>query len=419
MSGKKLLILGGTRISLQILEAARQLGLTVYVADYNEDSPCKQYADKSFLISATDVDGILDIIRQERIDGVLMGYADVLMDSYREICEESGLPCYLNKKAVEVTTDKKKFKEYCKRFNIPTVEEYSVDNVKDGTAAFPLIVKPVDNSGARGIFICNNSEEFESNHKESLSYSKAGNVLIEKMMTGKEATIFYYLHDGGIYLLGIGDRWMYQQKGNCLKLPIGYTFPSEHLNEFKENQDADIRRMFSSLDMKEGMVFIQCFVEDSKYVVYEMGYRLTGSLEHHIMDRQYGFNHLKSIVNFAVGNKVDDSGVKALRPEKCCMANVTLLLKEGEIGEIKGIEELSKDEHIAACIPSYISGESITEKIKGTLAQVGMRVLLTAGSNDELLTLMDKVKDNLHIVDKNGDEMIIKDYSYKSICRCK
>lgn len=414
---KKLLILGGTRISLQILETAKSIGLQVYVADYNEDSPCKSLADKSFMTSATDIDGIAEIIKNEKIDGILMGYADVLLLPYVEICEKTGLPCYANHQSIGITSNKRKFKDYCRQYEVPVVEEYDYQDICNEKAKYPLIVKPVDNSGSRGVYICHDKDEFYQNYKRALIYSDAKDVIIERMMTDKEATVFYYLHEGEIYLLGIGDRWMYEQNNSLLKLPVGYTFPSQNIRNYIAHQDYNVRAMFKSLDMKEGLVFMQCFVHNGLYIVYEMGYRLTGSLEHHLMREQYGFDHLKAMINYAVGNEVIIDNINSLDPETCCMANVTLLLKKGEISDLSSIRRLNKIPGFISFFSSYEEGDSITDDEIGKLSQVGLRVLLKAPEKDELLRRMDCVKDAASILDIASGEMIIKNYDYKTLCR--
>lgn len=414
---KKLLILGGTKISLQILRAAKAMDIIVYVADYNEDSPCKKEADKSFLVSATDVDAIVKIIKEEHIDGVLMGYADVLLDSYVEICHKADIPCYATHKAIDITANKRKFKQYCRAHNIPVVEEYTYDDVENNNVTYPIIVKPVDNSGARGIFICNNKNEFILNYKKALDYSPSKSVIIERLMDEKEVTVFYYLHKGEIYLLGAGDRWMFEQEKDILKLPIGYTFPASGLEVFLEEENNSIKEMFKSLDMKEGMVFLQCFNENGKYIIYEMGYRLTGSLEHHLMREQYGFDHLKAIINYAVGNPVSTIEVSNIDPENCCMANVTILLNKGRIAKYEGIDKLHDKKGVIDYFLSYDENDRIDSDIIGKLSQVGIRILLTADNKKQLLERMDNVKDMVYALDDNNNDLFIKDYSYQTICQ--
>lgn len=414
---KKLLILGGTQISLQILEAAKELGLKVYVLDYNSDSPCKLKADKSFDIDATDIDAVVNVIKENDIHGAITGYADVLLPYYVDICSKAEIPCYANHRSIGVSIRKDELKSACRKFNIPVVEEYSFDDVTNGKAQFPLIIKPVDNSGARGIYICRNLKEFRENISKAMSFSKSKIILIERYMEGKEeATIFYYIHKGKPYLLGLGDRWMFKQSDEILPLPVGYTFPSRNIKSFLADEDAKFKELFKSLGMKEGEVFIQSFVENDKYIVYEFGYRLTGSIEHHLMESQYGFNNLKALILFSVGEKIDDIPLRNLDPTKCCMANVTLLLKEGKITEYEGIENLKNIPGYVNSHISYPKGEIIAAENIGRLSQIGLRVLVKASDFDSLVEIMDRVKDSVSVKDQYGKEMIIKNYSYRELC---
>jgi len=416
MMKKKILILGGTSISRQIVYAAHEIGLDVYVTDYLEDSPCKAIAEKSFMVSCTDVDAVCRLIEEEDIDGVIMGYADVLMPSYVKICQKAGLPCYANLHAIEMTSDKANFKNLCRKHNIPVVPEYTLEDVENNRATYPLIVKPVDNSGARGIYICHNKNEFDVYYHESLKYSPSKHVLIERFMTGREATIFYYLHEGEIFLLGVSDRHMLKFDERLLQLPIGYTFPSVNQNTFIGEENENIKEMFRSLDMKEGMVFMQSFNDNGNYIIYEMGYRLTGSIEQHLMEKIYGFNHLKAILNYAVGNTIDTSPLASINLDNAIMANVTLLLSKGTIDHYEGEEETISLPGVLHIHKSYPEGKIIDDNVMGKLAQVGIRILLYAESHEQLLERMDIIKNTLHVMSTDNKDMIIDNYSYKEVC---
>ena len=416
-SRKKILLLGGTSISRQIVYAAHELNYDVYVTDYLEDSPCKKIAEKSFMVSCTDVDAVVQLIKSEHIDGVIMGYADVLMPSYVQICEKAGLPCYANLHAIEVTSDKAEFKELCRKFDIPVVPEYSLEDVENEHVIYPLIVKPVDNSGARGIYICHNKSEFDRFYPQALLFSPRKHVLIERFMDGREATVFYYLHKGEIYFLGIGDRHMLKFSERFLQLPIGYTFPSVNQQDFLKVENENIKRMFQSLHMSEGMVFMQCFNDNGNYIVYEMGYRLTGSLEHHLMEHAYGFNHLKAMLQYAVGEEVDVTPLKSVNLGNAILANVTLLLSKGVIAHYEGLDEVKKMPGVLHVHESYPIGQVIDESVLGKLAQVGIRVLLYADNKPQLLQRMDSVKDALRVMSADNHDMILRNYSYKEICK--
>lgn len=412
---KRLLILGGIALSKEIVEAAHNLGIEVYVTDYLSDSPAKRIADKSFMVSTTDVDAVVDLVKREHVDGVLTGYIDLLLPYYVQICEKAGLPCYATAEQIAITTDKARFKELCKRYSVPTVPEYSYEEVVEGKAIFPVLVKPVDNSGARGIFICHNLAEFREKYEESLSFSPSKHVLIERYMSGAEATIFYYLHEGEVYLMGMGDRHMLKFDANLIPLPVGYTFPSVCLPSFKQGTNQNIIRMFKALGMSEGMVFMQSFIENGKCVVYEMGYRLTGSIEHHLISKATGFNPLEAIVNFAVGNTVDLSEVCKIDSGKGFLANVSLLVTPGVIAEYKGVEEAKLVEGVLHVFLSYGTGTRLGTEIMGRLAQIAVRVLLYAENRQELIERMEQVKNLVRVLDQDGKDLLLKSYSYKEL----
>ena len=89
LKGKRLLILGGMRFSCEIVNKAKEMGIYTLVADYNkiEDSPAKQIADEAVDLSVTDVEAVVDFISNNAVDGVFVGFNDMLLPYYAEICK--------------------------------------------------------------------------------------------------------------------------------------------------------------------------------------------------------------------------------------------------------------------------------------------------------------------------------------------
>ena len=123
-------------------------------------SPAKQIADEALLVSTADVDAVVQLIKDKNIHGVITGFTDSVLPYYAKICEKAGLPCYGTVEQFEIMINKRIYKELCVEFGVPTVEEYSIDGTfKDEVMEkikFPVLVKPADNSGARGVSICEN-----------------------------------------------------------------------------------------------------------------------------------------------------------------------------------------------------------------------------------------------------------------------
>ena len=129
LKGKKLLILGGSPASCEIVNAAKSFGVYTIVTDWNspEKSPAKKIADCFWNISLMDYDALLERIKEEGIDGILTGFTDSYLLPYQHLCELAGFPCYATKEVFELTMNKARFKQFCRDNGIPVIPEYSLD----------------------------------------------------------------------------------------------------------------------------------------------------------------------------------------------------------------------------------------------------------------------------------------------------
>lgn len=414
LHGKKLLVLGGTRLCSEIVQKAKELGLFVIVADYDPNSPAKSIADKASMVSAADVDKVVQLIQEEQVDGVLTGFIELLLPFYQQICEKAHLPCYATEEQIEYGTNKIKFKQICRDFGIPVVDEFVLNGAPSQSdienIPYPVILKPCDNTAGRGINICNDSQEFVEKYPNSLSYSPSQQVIIEKYTPWEEVTIFYAAQDGHVFLTGMADRYVQNRQNNSIPLPVAYIFPARNLDDYLRTLDQKVVAMFESMGVKNGMIFIQSFVKDGHFVFYEMGFRLTASLEYHVLSKTNNINILELLIHYAVTGKMHDEPIynKVLPTSDKYGANITFLIKPGEIGRIEGVEEILKLPEVTTCFLSYQAGDVIPEKATGTLLQVVARVLLVADSMPELINTMDRIHSIFKVYSPDGYNMLLE-----------
>ena len=417
LKGKRLLILGGMRISCEIVRKAKAMDIYTIVADYNkiEDSPGKQIADEAADLSVIDVDTVVAYIKKHAIDGVFVGFNDMLLPYYAEICEKAGLPCYGTKKQFETLIAKDKYKALCRQFGVPTILEYDIN---DENIKYPVLVKPVDSSGSRGISICHNRMDLERAIEKGRKESITGKVLIERYMDGREVTAFWTFQNGNYYLSAFANRHVKLNQGNdVIPLPVGYSFPSVFLSNYQREVVEPCKKMFRHLGIKDGMMFMQCKVEDGLCYLYDLGFRPTGSLEYKILQRVCGYDPLEMLIHYALTGKMGTEDISGkVNPMFSTPAfNVSCLCAPGTIKEITGTDAVKVMNEVEDIVLAHIPGETITDNMRGLLAQITVRVLGSVKTKEDLLPTMQKICDTIHLIGTNGEELLLPGIEYNDI----
>src|SRR5699024_3182370 len=232
-------------------------------------------------------------------------------------------------------------------------------------------------------------------------------IIIERFIQGEEATVFYLLNNGKIHLTGIGNRHIKDTQGNVIALPVAYTFPSKKISYYKKYIDQLVKEMFHSLGMKNGMVFMQCMIENEQWYIYDIGYRLTGTLEYKLLNELQNYNPLEMMIHFALTGRMTndriENKVNPLWNKYAC--NISLLSKPGKIGTINGIEKVKEIPGVIDVVLAHVEGELLPEKSKGTLSQITVRVFATAENKDILGRIFNKVNTAIEIISDTGENL--------------
>ena len=414
--GKRLLILGGSRISCEIIRYAKQMGIVTGVTDWYplERSPAKQMADEAYYVSTSDIDSMVALVKDKHFDGIITGFTDSVLPYYAEICERAGVPAYGTRDQFEVFIDKQKYKALMRQFDVPTIPEYRIDvlNLENSlqNVVYPVIVKPSESSGARGITVCYSSAELKKAIEYASDTSESNEVLVERYIDGPEVTIFWVFVDGVYYPTMIANRHVKQNQEGVIPLPVGYTSPSSVQSRFLRETAPRMKEMFKSVDIKNGMMFMQCKVVDGVCLVYDIGYRLTVSLEYINLEAMGGYNPLKMLISFALTGDMGEKNIsKKADPYYGgkYTYNVSLLSKPGKIAKIEGLEEVIKLPGVLRAVVAHPVGDEITPQMKGLLAQITVRILGESNSIDEMKQEMLQIHDLVHIISETGEEMLL------------
>ena len=236
LAGKKLLILGGNPETGELVKKANDLGIFTIVVDPIDKSPAKFFAKKHYEIDGFDIKNIIKVANDEKIDGLLVGVADILVTPYLELCEALDLPCYANRQIINALSSKDGFMEACNRYKIKTIPSYKLDknlNLKDlEKIKYPVMVKPVDNGGGVGMSICYNHKELIIGAKNAINNSREELFLTEKYMECDDIVAYYTFQNGEIYLSAIADRITTKKQGISSPVCIASVYPSKYHLEY-------------------------------------------------------------------------------------------------------------------------------------------------------------------------------------------
>ncbi|PKM86253.1 MAG: carboxylate--amine ligase, partial [Firmicutes bacterium HGW-Firmicutes-12] len=196
----KLLILGGGNAQLQAIKRAKEMGHSVIVSDYYPDAPGKKYADYKELESTFDVEKNIEIAKKYKVDGVMTLGTDQPVYTAASVAEVLGLPSFIDTQTALAVTNKRIMKQILMDNGIPVapyrfIKEGFMDLELAGLN-FPVVIKPLDSQGQRGIYKLNTIEDIRLHIKDTLSYSREDEIIVEEFYENKEITVSGWVDAG-------------------------------------------------------------------------------------------------------------------------------------------------------------------------------------------------------------------------------
>ncbi len=413
LKGKKLLIIGGAFQHCKVVEAAKEMGIKVYVADYlsKKDSPAKQIADVELFIDVKDVDGIVEYCKKEKIDGVISVCLDVCQRPYQQVCEKLNLPCFGTEKQFHILTDKTAFKNCCIANGVDIIPEYnaedfSIDNGKE--VEYPVIVKPCDSRGSRGSTVCYNREEVISAIKVASGESSNGQVLIEKYMGNKkDVCITYIVVNGKVYLTRVGDRKLGRIEDKMERVSMMGMAPSKFTQMYFENVNERVAKMLKNIGLNNAPAFMQGFVDGNTVRFYDPGLRYPGAEYERMYEKVHGVSLIQPLIEFALSGEISEENIiptDGYLQKGKVSPYLLISVKPGKITKIIGEEKIRNHPSVISMFAKYKVGDVV-----GCHYNVNQRyceIDLLCENVNELKNVIDWIYETLIIEDENGENMV-------------
>ncbi len=417
--GKKLLILGGNPETSALVRLANEMGIKTIVTSYRENDDAKKYAWKSAMVDGFDVPGLIALAREEGVDGVLVGVADMLVPSYCKVCDALGLPCYATQEIVDVFAFKDIFKATCERYGIHGIPEYYLDAKLDAEdiekIKFPVMIKPVDSSSGMGMTVVYEKDELPAAVEKALSVSSKKRFIVERYMEGVEDMGMYYTFKDGVCTAScIYDRYTTDEQPGLARVCLGGTYPSKHINEYFSRMHKNALRLFKEIGIKNGVLMLSGFYENGEFYVYDTGFRLQGEAPHFIIKHIQGFDQREMLIRFALtGSEGDFDLEKAddtmLRGKTA--ATIWFLAKPGRIAKIEGLEKLSEDNRVITIVQRFTEGDEVLPEWIGTEKQVFARLYLCTETKEEMMQAINEYQEKVRVLNDKDENLLLMGFN--------
>ncbi len=415
---KTILILGGSYHHIKLVEAAKELKVKTVVIDYLEEkaSPAKKIADKAFLCDIKDINGVLDICKKEKIDGIIATHLDPAQIPYATLCQKLNLPCIGTPEQFYCMTNKHAFKKLCIENNVDVIPEYSQEDIINNKIEYPVFVKPVDSRGSRGQSICYNKEELLKAIDFAKDNSSNGDIIIEKYIEdGKEFQITYFFVNGTPYLIRTVDSYKGEKQNNLDKVVSCAISPSKYTKNFLKTTNNKIINMLKTLGIKNGPVFMQGFKDGNCYRFFDPGLRFPGVDYERLYKKVFNVDLMKLIIIFSLTGQMPDIKLKQnsfdLDGKKASILFPNI--KKGKIKKIIGeniIKQLNG-------VLSYNSRYKVDDFVEWTydINQRFAEIDILENNIQGITNTINLINSTLHVYDISNNELLYQKFDTNKI----
>ena len=260
---KKLLLLGGLRYLIPVIKSAQKMGVYVITCDYLPDNIAHSYSDAYYNVSILDKEAVLALAEKLEIDGIMSFAVDPGVTTAAYVAEELNLPSVGSYEAVSLLQNKGLFRKFLEQhnFNVPKSETYTSKSAAiNGLKTFdlPVIVKPVDSAGSKGVMKVSCEADIEKAIDYAFSNSFSKTFIIEDFLEAKtfSSDSDCFSIDGNLNFVSFSNQ-RFDSKSPNPYTPSAYSWPSSISENNQNYLKAELQRLISLLKLKSSIYNIE------------------------------------------------------------------------------------------------------------------------------------------------------------------
>lgn len=399
MKQKKLMLLGGIRYLLPVIQAAHEQGYYVITADYLPNNIAHKYSDEYVNVSIIDKEAVLKVAREKEVDGIMSFGVDPGVVSASYVQEQMGLPSFGPYESVVILQNKDKFRQFLSEngFNVPWAYSFSsVDEAWENrrTFSYPLIVKPTDSAGSKGCTRVDFEKDLQSALEYAMKYSISKHLIVEEFIEkrGCSSDTDSYAQNGQLKFVSYSSQHFDVNAVNPYT-PAAYSWPSTFTQEEEAYLTSEIQRLITLLKLKTAVFNIEVRVgTNGKPYIMELTPRGGGNRLCEMLRYATGVDMITAITRAMVG---DEPAVIEQRPYNGHWAEIILHAdKDGIFQELQiaeSVQQLVYETDLWVTIGDQVRGFEGANDAIGTL-------VLRCDTEDQMLDLIKNQKEWLKVV---------------------
>lgn len=307
------MLLGGLRYLLPVIDAAHQLGYYVITCDYLPDNIAHKYSDEYCNVSIVDKDAVLAVAKEKQIDGIMSFAVDPGVVTAAYVAEKMGLPQAGPYESVCILQNKDRFRKFLadNGFNVPKAQGYTEINDAEKELEgyhFPIIVKPVDSAGSKGVTRVDVKSGFKSAFEYAKNHSFSGRVIVEEFIEkqGCSSDSDCFSVDGKLKFVSFSAQRFDENAPNPYT-PAAFSWPSTFSEEQEAELTYELQRLLTLLGMKTSIYNVETRIGiDGKPYIMEVSPRGGGNRLAEMVRFATGVDLITNAVRAAVGDSVTD-----------------------------------------------------------------------------------------------------------------
>lgn len=309
---KKLMLLGGMRYLVPVIEAAHKLGVYVITCDYLPNNIAHKYSDEYCNVSILEKDKVLEKAKELKIDGILSFACDPGVVTAAYVAEKMGLPSSGPYESVEILQNKGKFRKFLteNNFNVPVAKQYTdIETALNDTEMFnwPVIVKPTDSAGSKGVTKVEEKDKLKDAINYALKFSHSNEFIIEDFLekVGDSSDCDSFSIDGKLKFVSFSAQ-KFDENCENLYTPAAFTWPASISKIHQEELTNEIQRLLTLLNMKSSIYNIETReCTNGKAYIMECSPRGGGNRLAEMIRYMTGVDMITNIVKSALGMELD------------------------------------------------------------------------------------------------------------------